>query len=110
LAHTVHVRRPIGHSTLEGYSALVIVALDAWREERAPQWQRASRMCLRLLGRYRKSFPVGEPRYRLHRGDYKRLSGAVSAARRSYRRGEAAASSLGMPWEAKRCKEALARL
>lgn len=110
LAQTVGVRRPIGHSTLEGYSALVTVALDAWREERSPQWRRAITMCLRVLRRYRRSFPVGEPRYQLHLGDFRRLSGAVGAARRSYRRGETAASRLGMPWEAKRCREALDNL
>lgn len=53
---------------------------------------------------------VGEPRYELHRGDFLRLSGALAAARRSYRRGEAAAIRLGMPWETKRCQQALAEL
>ena len=110
LAQMVRVRRPIGHSTLEGYSSLLAVALDAWNEERSPQWQHAVRKCLHVLQRYQKSFPVGEPRYRLHRGDYRRLAGSVGAARRSYRRGEAAASRLGMPWEAARCREALAAL
>jgi tetratricopeptide (TPR) repeat protein len=110
LAQVVRVRRPIGHSTLEGYSSLLTVALDAWNEERSPQWKQAVRKCLQVLARYRKSFPVGEPRYQLHRGDYRKLSGATAGARRSYRRGEAAASRLGMPWEARRCKEALADL
>jgi hypothetical protein len=110
LAQVVHVRRPIGHSTLEGYSSLLTVALDAWNEEHSPQWKHAIRTCLRILGRYRKSFPVGEPRYQLHRGDYRKLSGAIGAARRSYRRGEAAASRLGMPWEAGRCRDARADL
>ena len=104
------MRRPIGHSTLEGYSSLVSVALDAWREERSPEWKRAIVTCLRVLDRYRKSFPVGQPRYQLHRGDYQRLSGSIGAARRSYRRGEAAALRLGMPWEAARCHHALAEL
>jgi hypothetical protein len=107
LALVLRVRRPIGHSTLEGYSSLVTVALDAWREERSPHWRRAIETCLRILGRYRKSFPVGEPRYQLHRGDFRRLSGALGGARRSYRRGEAAASRLGMPWDERRCREAL---
>ncbi len=110
LAQMVRVRRPIGHSTLEGYSSLLAVALDAWNEERSPQWKHAVRKCLQVLQRYQKSFPVGEPRYRLHRGDYWRLAGSIGAARRSYRRGEAAASRLGMPWEAARCREALAAL
>jgi AAA ATPase domain len=106
LAQIVNVRRPIGHSTLEGYSSLVTVALDAWREERSPQWKRAIKVCVRVLARYRRSFPVGEPRFQLHNGDYLLLSGSTGAARRSYRRGEAAALRLGMPWEAKRCREA----
>ena len=66
--------------------------------------------CLRVLRRYRKGFPVGEPRYQLHPGDFRRLGGALGAARRSYRRGEAAAIRLGMPWETKRCQQALAEM
>lgn len=110
LAQTAGSRRPIGHSTLEGYSSLVTVALDAWREEQSPQWRQAIKRCLRVLRSYRRSFPVGEPRYQLHLGDYHRLFGSIRAARRSYRRGEAAASRLGMPWEGKRCQEALSAL
>jgi class 3 adenylate cyclase/tetratricopeptide (TPR) repeat protein len=110
LAQVVNVKRPIGQSTLEGYSSLISVALDAWQEERSPEWRRASAMCLRVLRRYSKGFPVGEPRYHLHRGDFKRLAGALVAARRSYRRGEAAALRLGMPWETRRCQQALAEL
>jgi class 3 adenylate cyclase len=110
LAQMIHVRRPIGHSTLEGYSSLLTVALDAWREEQSPDWRRGVKVCLGALRRYRKGFPVGEARYQLHRGDYRRLSGALRAARRSYRRGEAAASQLGMPWEAQRCREALEQM
>jgi tetratricopeptide (TPR) repeat protein len=107
LSQIINVARPIGHGTLAGYSALVTVALHFWREERSPEWRRAVQMCLRVLRRYRTSFPIGEPRYELHRGDYQRLSGFVRAARRSYRRGEAAATRLGMPWDRQRCQEAL---
>ena len=110
LAQSLGARRPIGHSTLEGHSALITVALDAWREEQSPQWRLAIIRCLRVLRRYSKSFPVGAPRYHLHLGDYQRLSGSTRAARRSYQRGEAAASRLGMPWEGKRCQEALTAL
>ena len=107
LAHVKRVKRPIGYGTLEGYSCLITVALDAFGEEHSPDWRQAVKECLRVLGRYRKSFPVGEPRYQLYRGEYSRLSGSMRAARRSYRRGEAAASRLGMPWDASRCREAL---
>ena len=110
LAQVVHVIRPIGQSTLEGYSSLLLVALDAWQDERSPEWRRAIVICLRVLKRYRKGFRVGEPRYQLHCGDFQRLVGSLAAARRSYRRGEAAAIRLGMPWETKRCQEALAEL
>jgi class 3 adenylate cyclase/tetratricopeptide (TPR) repeat protein len=110
LAQVVRVRRPIGHSTLEGYSALATVSLDAWRDERSPEWRRAIGVCLRVLGRYRRSFPVGEPRYHLHLGDYQRLAGSIRAARRSYRRCESVASSLRMPWESIRCRESLASI
>lgn len=107
LGQIARARRPIGHSTLEGYSALVTVALDAWRDEPSPEWERAIKTSLRGLARYRKSFPVGVPRYELHLGEYRRARGARRAARRSYRRGEWAAARLGMPWEAKHCRQAL---
>ena len=110
LAQIVRARRPIGHSTLEGYSSLVTVALDAWSEEHSPQWRRAIKACVRVLQRYRTSFPVGEPRYQLHRGDYERALGRPRGAERHYRRGHAAAMRLGMRWEAARCAEALERI
>ena len=110
LALVGHVTRPIGQSTLEGYSSLLTVALDAWQEEGSPDWRRDSAMCLQVLRRYRKGFPVGEARYHLHRGDFLRLSGALGAARRSYRRAEAAAVRLGLPWETRRSQKALAEL
>jgi hypothetical protein len=108
LALVARVGRPIGHSTLEGYSALVTVALDAWRDTRSAEWKQAARTCLGVLGRYRKGFPVGSARFYLHQGDYLRLSGAQRAAERSYRRGEQSAADLGMPWDRLRCREALA--
>jgi tetratricopeptide (TPR) repeat protein len=110
LGQMARVRRPIGHSTLEGFSSLLVVALEAWKEERSPQWKRAIKRCLQVLARYRKSFPVGKPRYELHRGDLYRMSGSIRAASRCYRRGEEAACELGMPWEAKLCSEALKNL
>jgi hypothetical protein len=106
----VHVKRPIGPSTLEGYSSLLMVALDAWQEEQSPDWRRDCLLCLHVLRRYKKGFPVGEPRYYLHLGDFHRLSGSLAAARRSYRRAEAAAQRLGMPWEIRRCKQMLTEL
>ena len=110
LAQVVHVKRPIGQSTLEGYSSLLMVALDAWQEEQSPDWRRDCLLCLNVLRRYKKGFPVGEPRYYLHLGDFHRLSGSLGAARRSYRRAEAAAQRLGMPWELRRCKQVLTEL
>ena len=105
-----HVARPIGQSTLEGYSSLLTVTLDAWQEEGSPDWRRDCAMCLQVLRRYRKGFPVGEARYYLHRGDFYRLSGSLGAARRSYRRAEASAVRLGLPWETRRSQRALAEL
>ena len=110
LAQVERIKRPIGYGTLEGYSCLITVALDAFREERSPEWRHAVKECLRVLRRYQKSFPLGEARYQLYLGDYCRLSGSVSAARRSYVRGEAAASRLGMPWDVTRCREGLLAL
>jgi hypothetical protein len=110
LAQILQARRPTAHSTLEGYSALTTVAIDAWNETQSSEWKRAIGLCIRVLARYRKSFPVGEPRYRLSKGDYCRASGRSRAALRHYRRCEAAALRLGMPWELARAREALQSL
>ena len=110
LAQVSRVRRPIGYGTLEGYSSLTTVALDAWARERSPEWRRAVRECLRVLDRYRRGFAIGEPRYQRHLGEFQKLSGKAGAARRSFRRGEAAAARLGMPWDLKRCRESLQQL
>ncbi len=107
LSQALRVRRPIGHSTLEGYSSLLTVALNAWDDGAPGEWETAIRTCLRILDRYRRGFPVGEARYHRHRGDYLRRLGRSRAARRSYARGEAAATTLGMPWDAKQCRLAL---
>jgi hypothetical protein len=110
LAQTANVARPIGQSTLEGYSSLLVVSLDVWREERSPDSRRAVLACLRILRRYRAVFPIGEARYQLHLGEFKRLAGRMGAARRCYRRGEAAAVRLNMPWELAQCRQALAEI
>jgi class 3 adenylate cyclase len=104
------VARPAGHATLEGYSALCEVALDAWRA--APgssDSQRAARRCLRALRRYRAVFPIGEPRYRLWQGRYRQMAGRYRAARSSFQRGASAAKGCGMAWDEARCIEALTR-
>ncbi len=102
------IKRPIGHHALESYAALTEVALDAWRE--VPEdWHREVQCGLRALRRYKKAFPVGEPRYWLRQGDYHRLSGKQAAAQQAYRHGVAAAARLGMAWDEARCAEALER-
>jgi tetratricopeptide (TPR) repeat protein len=107
LALLPRVRRPIGYGTLEGYSSLTAVALDAWANEDTREWRRAVKECLRVLDRYRRGFTIGEPCYQRRLGEFQQLSGRLAAARRSFRRGEAAAARLGMPWELKACREAL---
>ncbi|HEX7281297.1 MAG TPA: AAA family ATPase [Vicinamibacterales bacterium] len=110
LAQVVHVKRPIGQSTLEGYSSLLTVALDAWQEEQSPGWRRDCLLCLNVLHRYQKGFPVGTARYYLHLGDFHRISGSLGPAARSYRRAEAAALRLDMQWEIRRCRQVLTEL
>jgi class 3 adenylate cyclase len=110
LAQVVHVKRPIGQGTLEGYSCLVTVALDAWQQEQSPEWRRDCLLCLQVLHRYQKGFPVGIARYHLHLGDFHRISGSLGRARRSYRRAEAAARRRDMQWELRRCRQVLAEL
>jgi hypothetical protein len=110
LAQVVHVKRPIGQSSLEGYSSLVTVALHFWQQEQAPDWRRDCLRCLNVLRRYQKGFPVGTARYYLHLGDFHRTSGSLGRAARYYRRAEAAARRLGMPWEIRRCQQVLGEL
>jgi class 3 adenylate cyclase/tetratricopeptide (TPR) repeat protein len=104
------VKRPLGQGSLEGYSSLAAVALELWEREGTRDWKRAAQDCLRVLRRYRQSFPIGEPRHEMHCGDFHRIAGDADAARARYRRGEAAALRFGMPWEARRCRQALERL
>jgi hypothetical protein len=111
------LKQPMGHGSLEGYSALATVALEAWEASRSmnvknvgADRKRASKKCLAVLERYSRSFPIGEPRCAMHWGDYWRIAGHPRKARGYYGRGEAAALRLGMPWEATRCREQLERL
>jgi class 3 adenylate cyclase len=104
----VRVRRPIGHGTLEGYSALTAVTLNEWQKDRqSERWGSGVQECLRVLRRYSRTFPIGEPRYHLHLGEYQRIMGRPGAARRSYEKGGKAALHLGMPSEARYCAEAV---
>jgi hypothetical protein len=104
----VRVRRPIGHGTLEGYSALTAVTLSEWQKDRhSERWRTGVEECLRVLRRYSRTFPIGEPRYRLHLGDYRRIKGRLSLARHCYEKGKAAAEHLGMPSEARYCADAV---
>jgi hypothetical protein len=103
------VKRPIAHGSLEGYAGLSTVALDGWTQNPA-RWQAAVEGCLALLDRYRQNFAIGEPRYRLHRGDYARAKGAIDEARAHYIAGERIAAALGMEWEEDRCREARLRI
>lgn len=109
LALLTQIRRPIGHAALEGYSALAEVVFDAWRTDpAASNWSDEARRCLRILGKYRAAFPIGEPRYRLWHGRYHELAGRHRAATRSCQRGTRAATRLGMRWDAARCEAAAA--
>ncbi|HNP29028.1 MAG TPA: AAA family ATPase [Nitrospirales bacterium] len=111
LALAAKVGRPLGHASLEGYSALTEVVIEACRNDASSAgWQREAGRCLSCLRRYRTVFPIGEPRYRFWQGHYRLLNGNQWAARRSFRRGEVAAHLLGMPWDEARCTEALAQI
>ena len=75
-----------------------------------PGWRRDCLLCLNVLHRYQKGFPVGTARYYLHLGDFHRISGSLGPAARSYRRAEAAARRLDMQWEIRRCRQVLMEL
>jgi len=111
IALLTRLGRPIGHSTLEAYSALAEIVLDAWRQDPAAiEWRHEATHCLKMLHRYRTSFPVGKPRYWFHKGEYEECRGHYGRARKGYRRGEAVSHQLGMPRERELCATALSRL
>ncbi len=98
------VERPVGHVTLEGYSGAA-EALLAAREaatrgtDEARELITLSRHAVALLGKYRKVFPIGEPRFCLMRGRGLWLDGREGRAAASWRRGLRAARRLGMGGE-----------
>jgi hypothetical protein len=107
LADVERVKYPIGHSLLEGYSALTTVVFDEWRETRSADAHAALRRCLRVLKRYRGGFPIGRARYEWHLGEYHRLSGREQAALDCYARGLKAATHFEMQSDVDRCQAAL---
>lgn len=111
IALLARVGRPIGHSTLEAYSALAEIVFDAWQQDpTAKEWRGEARDCLNMIRRYQHSFPVGQPRYWYRKGEYYECQRRYRQARRSYRRGEAVGRKLGMPLEQELCAAALSRL
>ena len=108
LALINNAARPAGHATLEAYSALSQVALDAWHASPwSSDWQKAARRCVRALRRYRAVFPIGEARYRLWQGRYRQMALRNRAAQSSFQRGASAARLRGMGWDEAQCIEAL---
>lgn len=106
------VARPVGHVTLEGYSGAAEVLLAA-REAAirgsspARELMTLSRHAVQQLGKYRKVFPIGEPRYCLMSGRSLWLDGREGRAAATWRRGLAAARRLGMSGDRERLQAAL---
>jgi hypothetical protein len=97
LALAESAARPTGHATLEGYSALCEVTLRNWHAAPSSiEWQRAAQRGLQLFKRYRRTFPIGESRYRRWQGCYRRQAGRERAAQSSFNRGALAARERGM--------------
>jgi class 3 adenylate cyclase len=110
LALAESVTRPAGHATLEGYSALCEVTLSNWHAAPSSiEWQRAAYRGLQLFKRYRRTFPIGESRYRQWQGCYRRQAGRERAAQSSFKRGALAAREHGMAWDEAQCVEALTK-
>ena len=111
IALLARVGRPIGHSTLEAYSSLAEIVFDAWRRDPAAiEWRSEANDCQRMLRRYKRSFPIGKPRYWLRKGEFEECLQNPRHAARAYRRGRDVAARLGMPWEQELCAAALTRL
>jgi len=95
-----HSKRPVNHALLERYSTMAEVMFDAWsREPDSPEYSRDTLACIESLRRYRRFFPIGNPRYRLWRGRYELLRGHGWNAFFHWRRGLRHATRLGMKWD-----------
>ncbi len=91
LAMLIRARRPTGHATLEGRSAIAEVIL------RAPDVRLdLARLSVDGLRRYRNVFPIGNARYHLWRGVLLSATNRRRGAARSWKSGIQAARSLSM--------------
>jgi tetratricopeptide (TPR) repeat protein len=90
----MRVRRPTGHATLEGCSAIAEVVLSAPRVRFD-----LAKLAVEGLRRYRKAFPIGEPRYRYWRGVLRSRANRQRGAMRSWMLGIRAARDLSMTYD-----------
>ena len=102
--------KPIGHSALEGFSALAEYLLALFADARTAECRADVTLCMKVLVEYRRRFPIGGPRYYLHHGDYCRITGATNEARKNYESGAESASSLRMRWDQSQCEQRLAAM
>jgi hypothetical protein len=96
----MRVRRPTGHATLEGCSAIAEVLLSAPRNG-----FELARLAVEGLRRYRKAFPIGEARYRFWRGVLRSHAKRERGAMRSWSLGIQAARELSMAYDVRLIEE-----
>ncbi|MFT7623159.1 MAG: hypothetical protein ACI9WU_002336, partial [Myxococcota bacterium] len=108
LDHIRAIRSPTGHGTLEGYSMVLDVLLEAWRRgepARAQPWRHCVSQGLRAFRRFVRVFPIGEPAYGVRVGRVLALRGKRAAAIAQWQRSEQLARNMGMRPEAERARQ-----
>jgi hypothetical protein len=94
----------ISQYLLAAYASLLELYTGLWEAARghpaeARDLARRTRRIGKVLGEYRRMYPIGQPRYWLYRGRFHWLSGARAWALQAWGRGLAAAQRLCMPYE-----------
>jgi serine/threonine protein kinase/tetratricopeptide (TPR) repeat protein len=90
---------PVAHYCLEAYVAVAEVRLAALSKERSRRARRRAEAACRAQGAAARIFPIALPRYLLHRGALRWLTGDSTGANRAFLQALERATALGMPHE-----------
>src|SRR6185436_18271424 len=105
-SHLIAQSNPTIYSAMEAYNSVAETALGLWEKaltegepDQLAELQARARQACRVIQRYARLYPVGQPRAHLWSGLYAWLEGKPKAAHRAWSRSLAYAQRLGMPYE-----------
>jgi tetratricopeptide (TPR) repeat protein len=101
---------PVAHYCLEAYAAVAEVRLTALSKERTRPAGRRAEVACRAQADAARIFPIAVPRYLLHRGAFRWLTGDSTGATRAFRQALERATALGMPHEMLLARQVLASI